>query len=109
MSQKTLAKVLGENIAGRRRELGLSQMVLAERLNIGQDALSRMENGMISPKISRLRDVATVLDCSVSFLFREQGAEPDYFADLAEVLNTLRPEQREKVIRAIREVVKVVR
>lgn len=73
MQQKPVAKILGENIANRRRELGLTQMALAERLDIGQDALSRMENGMISPKIARLREVATALECSVASLFREQG------------------------------------
>ena len=108
MPQKPLAKVLGENIANRRRELGLTQMVLAERLDIGQDALSRMEKGMISPKIGRLRDVAAALECSVPSLFREQDSNMDKafaMADLAEALAALSPKRRAIAIRAIREIV----
>lgn len=77
MTEKELAEIIGENISGRRRKLGLTQAQLAEKLDIGQDALSRMENGAISPKIARLRDIAAALQCSVADLFRE----PDEGAD----------------------------
>lgn len=60
MTEKELAEIIGENISGRRRKLGLTQAQLAEKLDIGQDALSRMENGAISPKIARLRDIAAL-------------------------------------------------
>lgn len=40
MTEKELAEIIGENISGRRRKLGLTQAQLAEKLDIGQDALS---------------------------------------------------------------------
>ncbi len=110
MRTKSLAKVIGENIARRRRELGLTQMVLAERLGIGQDALSRMEKGAISPRISRLRDFATILECSVPALFREQDDDMDVsLAELAELLLRLEPQKREAAVQAMREIVKIAR
>jgi len=113
MHVKPLAKILGENIASRRRELGLTQMVLAERLDIGQDALSRMEKGMISPKIARLRDFAATLECSVPSLFQERNDDKNdclaELAELAQMLLSLEQQKRDALIRAIWEIVKVVK
>jgi len=110
MHTKPLAKVIGNNIANRRRELGLTQMALAERLDIGQDALSRMEKGIISPKIARLRDFAAVLECSVPSLFREHDDDMNScLAELAEHLLPLEQQKRDAVIRALREIVKAVK
>ena len=109
MHTKSLAKVIGDNIASRRRELGLTQMVLAERLGIGQDALSRMEKGLISPKVSRLREFAAILECSVAALFREQHEDMGSLAELGEIFLSLEQQKRDAIIRAVRELVKVVR
>jgi transcriptional regulator with XRE-family HTH domain len=110
MRTKPLAKIIGDNIASRRRELGLTQMVLAERLGIGQDALSRMEKGMISPKIARLRDFAAILECSVASLFREHNDDMDaYVAELTELLLPLEQQKKDAIIRAMREIVKVAK
>jgi transcriptional regulator with XRE-family HTH domain len=108
VSTKSLAKVIGENIASRRRELGLTQMVLAERLGIGQDALSRMEKGMISPKVARLRDFAAILNCSVPSLFREDNDDAGaYLAELRDLLLPLEQQKREVLIRMMREIIKI--
>jgi transcriptional regulator with XRE-family HTH domain len=110
MGTKSLAKVVGENIAKRRRELGLTQMILAERLEIGQDALSRMEQGTISPKIARLRNFAAILECSVPALFREQDDDIDAcLAEFEELLLPLEPHKREAITRVMREIVKIAR
>ena len=110
MYTKPLAKIIGDNIACRRRELGLTQMVLAEQLGIGQDALSRMEKGMISPKIARLRDFAAVLECSVASLFREKNNDIDvHLAELAELLLPLEQQKRDAVLKAVREIIKAVK
>ncbi|AMD89262.1 helix-turn-helix domain-containing protein [Desulfovibrio fairfieldensis] len=106
MTEKELAEIIGENISGRRRKLGLTQAQLAEKLDIGQDALSRMENGAISPKIARLRDIASALQCSVADLFREpdEGAD-ERAAAIAELLRQLPPESQESVLRIVSEMV----
>ena len=110
MHTKPLAKIIGDNIASRRRERGLTQMFLAEQLGIGQDALSRMEKGIISPKIARLRDFAAVLECSVPSLFREHNDERDaHLAELAELFLSLEQRKKDAVLRAMREIVKIAK
>ena len=58
MPDKKLAEIVGENISERRRRLGLSQKELADRLEISQDAMARMEKGRIAPKMGRLQYIA---------------------------------------------------
>ena len=48
------AIALGQAIMTRRQRKGMTQLDLAERLGIEQHSVSRMEKGIISPKISRL-------------------------------------------------------
>lgn len=66
-------KIVGERIARRRTDLGLSQEELAERSGIDQPQLSRYEKGENVPTISTLLKLAPVLDCTIGYLV---GAEP---------------------------------
>lgn len=50
----SLAQIVGQAIFQRRRALGMSQEELAERVGIGQQSLSRMEQGKTG---SSTRDV----------------------------------------------------
>lgn len=65
-----LSKLVGRNIAERRRQLGLTQEALGENLGITGAALSRIESGQTTPRISRLENLADVLNCQVADLFR---------------------------------------
>ena len=62
------AKLTGELIARRRRELGLSQTELAERLHVTDKAVSRWETGRGMPAIDSLEPLAKELGLSVSEL-----------------------------------------
>ena len=42
-------------------------------LNIDQSAVAQWENGKSGPKRSRLAEVASVLDCSIEDLLREEN------------------------------------
>ena len=70
-----LAKILGNSIVERRKILGMTQIELANRLDMAPDALSRIENGYVAPRFNRIEEMAKVLECSVAELFRSQGAE----------------------------------
>lgn len=65
-----IKQILSENIYKRRKKLGLTQAALAERLHLSKDAMIRIENGKISPKISRLPSIARNLQCTVADLMR---------------------------------------
>ena len=62
------AKATGALIAGRRKELGLSQAELAERLYVTDKAVSRWETGRGMPAIDSLEPLAEALSLTVSEL-----------------------------------------
>lgn len=66
------AKMTGQLIAARRRELGFSQMELAEKLHVTDKAVSRWETGRGMPAVDSLELLAEVLDLSVSELLSGQ-------------------------------------
>ena len=65
-----LAKLVGCNIAARRKQKNWTQAQLGEKLGIGTDSLCRIERGVMAPRFQRLDDIAHFLDCSVADLFK---------------------------------------
>ena len=55
------AQLTGQLIAARRRELGLSQMELAELLHVTDKAVSRWETGRGMPAVDTLEPLAEIL------------------------------------------------
>jgi len=83
----------------KRKALGLTQADLAEKLGIGQQSLSRMEQGRMAPKFERLQDLADALGCGVADLFRTADAGAARQADaLADMLAPLTAEERAFVV-----------
>ena len=110
MSTTELAVVVGRNISTARRRLGLTQAQLAERLDIGQDALSRMEKGLIAPKMGRLRELAAALGCSVADLFREpEEGERERAAAIVDMLRPLSPQAQEAILEAVAQMARVMK
>lgn len=62
------AKTLGSFIAGRRRELGLTQAQLAARLHLTDKAVSRWERGVGLPDLATLEPLAAALEVSLTEL-----------------------------------------
>ena len=56
-------KQLGDRIAKRRRELGMSQADLASLMRCDQGYISRYESGQVDPLASTVRQLALVLRC----------------------------------------------
>ena len=110
MTATDIAKQLGATIAEKRRSLGLTQAQLAEKLDIGQDALSRMEKGKISPKLTRLPDIAEALDCSVAELFRPQSeGNEDIAAQIAMIIDPLAKTKQYELVKLLPQLVSLIR
>lgn len=62
-------KKLGLNIAYYRKDKGLSQMELAEKIDISRTHMSRIENNDCAVSLDVIFSIAQVLDISVSKLF----------------------------------------
>jgi ribosome-binding protein aMBF1 (putative translation factor) len=56
---------IAEQVADRRRELGLSQAELAEVCGTTQSAIARLESGGRPPRIDTLLRLAHALDCEL--------------------------------------------
>ena len=61
---------IADQVAGRRRELGLSQAELAELTGTTQSAIARLESGGRPPRIDTLLRIANALDCELSVELR---------------------------------------
>lgn len=68
-------KKIGNKIKKRRNELGLSQKELAKKINISPAIMSQHENGDVAISLSKLMEIANVLDTTPNFLldFKEKS------------------------------------
>lgn len=70
-------KQIGNFIACLRREKGMTQRELADRLNITDKAVSKWETGEGYPEISIIPALAEVLGVSIDELFKGERGRPD--------------------------------
>ena len=61
---------IAEQVADRRRALGLSQAQLAELTGTTQSAIARLESGGRPPRIDTLLGIADALDCELAVELR---------------------------------------
>ena len=95
-SQRRLAKTVGGLIAGMRAEAGLTQEEVAEKLGIGNEAVSRMERGAVMPTLTRLFEFADLFRCRVDeLLMAASGRDADQAAAIALQIEKLHPRDRE--------------
>ena len=103
---ETLAMIVGRNISTRRRVLGLTQERLAEMVGVGQQSLSRMEKGRISPKFDRLQIFANALGCTVADLFAEDGRLGE--VSLNEIIRPLSADSQRAIIKIVTDLAQVM-
>lgn len=65
----------GEKLFKLRKEKGLSQEALAEKLNTTRQAVSKCENGQGYPETEKILMVGNVFEVSIDYLLRDT-AEP---------------------------------
>jgi probable traG protein, N-terminal part len=68
-------KKIGNKIKKRRKELGISQKELAKKTNISPAIMSQHENGDVAISLSKLIEIANILDLTPNFLldFKEKS------------------------------------
>jgi transcriptional regulator with XRE-family HTH domain len=67
------ALLLGQMVYDRRTELGLTQAELADRADMTQPQLSRLESGGATPTVPLLARLAAALDADLDITFRPHG------------------------------------
>ncbi len=90
------AKLTGELIARKRKELGLSQAELAEQIHVTDKAISRWETGRGMPAVESLEPLAEALGLTVSELLSGRELTPEELPKAAEVqiVDSLRKNKR---------------
>lgn len=63
---------IGQRIARLRKEKGLTQSELAEKLSVSPQAVSKWENDLAYPDITLLADLAAIFDCTVDQILTAQ-------------------------------------
>lgn len=94
-----LAKAIGKTIARYRQSRQLTQDELAERLGIGNEAVSRIERGVVIPGIARLMELASIFQCETADLLMQASICPsDQARYLEQRLAQLNNEDQQLVI-----------
>ena len=99
------AKKFGVFLVERRKELGLTQAQLAERIHVTDKAVSRWERGIGLPDIQLLEPLAEALEVSVLELIRGEQLQEQVMqvADAAELVSEtieIAADQTEEILKA---------
>ena len=109
ITQKRLhaaSRIIGQRIAALRREAGLTQEELAERVGSSKNTISRVEMGHERASLQRLMEIADALKVDVREFFASLVDEGDpRDADIAEMVALLRratPEEARRAVELVR-------
>ena len=62
----------GSRLRDKRKELGITQPALAERLGVSQSAIGSWETDVNSPRATLLYDLFDILHCDANYLFQDE-------------------------------------
>ena len=68
---------LGSKIAGKRKDMGITQQEFADRLSVTRQTVSRWEAGTVFPDIDKIADIAKILEVSCDYLLRDDIEEDE--------------------------------
>lgn len=110
VDEKELTATVGKAIARHRQKRELTQAQVAEKLGIGNEAVSRIERGKVIPTVARLVELATIFECEVSDLLTETSHRTtDQAQYLHRLLAPLNVADRELVIKLVEQLVERLR
>lgn len=75
---------IGKYIAGKRKELGMTQKQLAEKLGMSDKSVSKWERGICLPDVSLFQDLCLILGISLNELFAGEDIVKEKIAEKAE-------------------------
>jgi transcriptional regulator with XRE-family HTH domain len=100
-----LFKSIGRTLALRRQASGLTQDQVAEALEIGTEAVSRMERGLTIPTVQRLAELADVYGCGIDeLLIACSNRTSDQTERISQILQTLPEEDRTMIVEVVQKI-----
>lgn len=98
-SEEQFAQSIGKTIARHRQARGLTQEEVAERLGIGNEAVSRIERGVVIPTLPRLMELAELFQCqTVDFLTASSHRPADQANYIHQLLQKLDKDDRAMLV-----------
>lgn len=90
----------GKFLSQLRKEKGLTQIQLAEQLNVTDKAISRWETGKNFPDIEIFEDLSKILDISISELLEGKRIEKEKLFDVSEehIVNQIKKNKKTKKV-----------
>lgn len=102
MDQKALAETVGRAVARQRMRCKMTQEEVAERLGIGNEAVSRIERGVVMPNIERLMQFAEIFGCEAADLLTQASSRSeDQAVHISQMLNRLSSSDRQLVLELV--------
>lgn len=99
MQGKNINLQVGQNIAQKRKSLGITQAKIAEELKLEIETISRMENGRISLSLDRLEQFAAILKCTPADLLRPMPQNNiDILNALTDAITPLEQEEQKFIL-----------
>ena len=81
-------KTIGEIISELRKEKGMTQNDLAEKMNVTDKAVSKWERNLSCPDVNSIPKLAEILEISVEELLNAQKRENESNGKIDEIVNT---------------------
>ncbi|MEX3968876.1 helix-turn-helix domain-containing protein [Paraburkholderia sp. EG286B] len=102
VDSEQLAMMVGRAIARHRTASEWTQEQVAEALGIGNEAVSRMERGIVMPTVARLVELAELFECDAADLLTEASSRSsDQAKHLSQLLGKLSANDRTMVIEIV--------
>jgi transcriptional regulator with XRE-family HTH domain len=104
LQKAALVRAVGQAIASRRADVGLSQEKVAEALGISREAVSRMETGVAVPTVVRLAELAEIFNCGIEELLTDaSNRKVDQARKVLELLGGLSDAKRDMLMTVIKQ------
>lgn len=102
-THRELFKSIGRVLAQRRESTGLTQEQVAEVLQIGTEAVSRMERGITMPTIQRMAEQADIYGCGIEELVIATSTS-DQAELISQILHTLPEADRAMIVKVVQKI-----
>lgn len=100
----SLSARFSANLSNRRKELGLTQVHLAEQMKMEPESISRFERGVTLPSLAALEKLAELLDTTIAELLAEYPDEVYPEAQrISAVMQTLSLRERRRLAKIVEE------
>lgn len=93
---------IGRAVARHRTKSGLTQEQLGQELGLHDEAISRLERGVVMPTVPRLVKLAEIFECNVADLMTEGSSRSsDQAKHLRQLLGVLSTDDRTMVMQFV--------